>query len=85
LAIIISAATREKIRVFILAGREVEPATEPSISPAVEVEAGALDAVPVEADLVQAMEPVSAGSGPMPAVDSITEGDGDESKNGVAK
>ena len=53
-------------------------------SPPVEVAAETVDAAPVESELVQAAEPESAGSGPVPVVESVTDGDGDEPKNEAA-
>jgi hypothetical protein len=84
LSTIMDATTREKVRAFVLAGREAAPATGPTLPPPVEVAAETVDAAPVESELVQAAEPVSAGSGPVPVVESVTDGDGDEPKNETA-
>lgn len=84
LSTIMDATTREKVRAFVLAGREAAPATGPTFSVPVEVAAETVDAAPVESELVQAAEPESAGSGPVPVVESVTDGDGDEPKNEAA-
>jgi hypothetical protein len=84
LSAIMGATTREKVRAFVLAGLEAAPATGPTLSVPVEVAAETVDAAPVESELVQAAEPVSAGSGPVPVVESVTDGDGDEPKNETA-
>jgi hypothetical protein len=68
------AATREKIREFVLAGREAAaPATGPIPSLPITEAAHAVEQAPAESEMVQAMEPVPA--------ETFVEGDGGEAEN----
>jgi hypothetical protein len=70
LATMISAKTREKIRAFVLAGREEPaPATVSVLSPPVEGVAPAADQEPAEPEVAQAVESATGG----PEVAPVTE------------
>ena len=69
LSTIMGATTREKIRAFVLAGREAAPATGPTLSPGVEAVAPEVEREPAESELAHAAE---SGSEMVQATETVS-------------